>query len=494
MTSNTPYLLAIDQGTTSTRTIAFDLRGHVLAQEQVELSQYYPQAGWVEHDAEEIWQATITTCRAVIEQCAGKGHPAALGITNQRETTVLWERATGKPVHRAIVWQDRRTDAWCQKLKGEGHEDWVNEKTGLLIDPYFSATKIHWLLDQNPELQQRAERGELAFGTIESYLLWHLTGGQHASDATNASRTLLLNIHTRQWDDDLLELFQVPRRLLPEVMPNAGELGITHQDIFGIEIPITGMAGDQQAAAIGQACIHPGMVKSTYGTGCFLLQNIGSQALRSRNRLLTTIAYDIGGSVNYALEGSIYMAGAAMNWVRDQMGLIQHASESAELAASIEDTQGVYFVPAMTGLGAPHWRSEARGLICGLTLGAGRAEIVRATLEAVAYQTADLIDAIKQDGAAKPPIIRVDGGMANNDWLAQFLADVLNVPVERPPVTETTALGAAYLAALGAGMISSLDDLSDQWQCEKRFEPAMRASRRTQLLEGWRQAVRRTIG
>lgn len=488
------YLLAIDQGTTSTRAMAFDLSGRELARAQQALQQYYPKPGWVEHDAEEILSKTFACCREVMAELSTRGlSPAALGITNQRETTVLWERSSGRALHRAIVWQDRRTAAQCDALRAQGHEEWVSQRTGLLLDPYFSASKIGWLLDQNPEWRQRAERGELAFGTIESYLIWHLSAGLHISDVTNASRTLLFNLETLQWDSDLLELFRVPAAILPEIVANTGEFGLTRAEVLGQSIAIAGMAGDQQAAALGQACIAPGMVKSTYGTGCFLLQNIGDKPARSAHRLLTTVAYQVGDQVSYAEEGSIYCAGAAMNWLRDGLGILDDTRESGALAASVESTAGVYIVPAFTGLGAPHWAAEARGLICGLSLGSGRAHIVRAMLESMAYQTYDLLQAIQQDTRVTPPVIRIDGGMAANDWMAQYLADILQTPVERPLCTETTALGAAYLAGLGCGLFADLNELSQGWRRERRFEPQLSAAKRAAALQGWRDALRRTL-
>lgn len=483
------YLIAIDQGTTSTRAMAFDLFGRELARSQQAFEQFYPQPGWVEHDAEEILEKTLACCREIVQGLSEQGHHAlALGITNQRETVVLWERASGRPVHKAIVWQDRRTAAVCDQLRAD-HEYWVSQRTGLLLDPYFSATKLAWMLDQNADLRQRAEAGELAFGTIETYLIWHLTGGTHVSDVTNASRTLMFNLHSMSWDDDLLQLFNIPRSLLPETIPNVAEIGVTLSEHFGHLIPIRSAVGDQQSAALGQACVDAGMVKSTYGTGCFLLQNIGQKVSQSKHRLLTTVAYQVGDRVSYAEEGSIYCAGAAMNWLRDGLGLLQDTRDSAAIAASVESTDGVYIVPAFTGLGAPHWNAEAKGLITGLTLGSDRRHIIRAMLESMAYQTNDLLHAIQKDTGVTPPVIRIDGGMANNDWMAQYLADIMQVPVERPVNTETTALGAAYLAGIGIGVIEGIEQLGQQWQCEQRFEPIMSRDERDAKLAVWANAL-----
>lgn len=481
-------LLAIDQGTTSTRAMLFGLDGRIRGRAQMELPQCYPQDGWVEHDALRIWKDTQAVCRATLGREGGD--VAALGITNQRETTVLWDRASGRPIHPAIVWQDRRTAAWCQQRIE--YEAWISEKTGLLLDPYFSATKIAWLLEHVPGARQRAEAGQLAFGTIDSWLIWNLTGGKvHATDATNASRTLLYNLQEGGWDDELLSFFGVPRALLPEVKDSAADFGCTDGALFGRAIPIRGAAGDQQAATIGQACLAPGMVKATYGTGCFMVMNSGDKILRSRHRLLSTLAYRLDGRSTYALEGSIFVAGAAVQWLRDALKLIGSAGESERWARSTEGTRGVYLVPAFTGLGAPYWDPQARGAILGLTRDSGIGEIVRATLESVCYQTRDLLEAMRADGAQLPAALRVDGGMVANDWLMQFLADMLDTPVERPRVTETTALGAAYLAGLGAGCFPSLEAVSAQWAKERRFEPAMTAERRDGLYGGWLEAVGR---
>jgi glycerol kinase len=482
-------IVAIDQGTTSTRALRFDAEGRVQAVAQREFAQHYPKAGWVEHDPEEIWRDVIQTTRDVMTDAV-----AAIGITNQRETVLLWDRATGTALHPAIVWQDRRTAAKCRALRDDGAEEMVRGRTGLLLDPYFSASKLQWLIDTLPGTRARAARGELAFGTIDSFLLWRLTGGRvHATDITNAARTMLYDIVAQAWDKDLLALFGVPESLLPEVRDNAMLFGETDPALFGRAIPIAGMAGDQQAALIGQACFEPGMVKSTYGTGCFMLFNTGAKPLFSDNRLLTTPAYRIGGETAYALEGSIFVAGAAVKWLRDKIGLITDAPESAEVAASVPDDHGVVLVPAFVGLGAPHWQPEARGLISGLTLDTSAAQIVRATLESIAFQTSDLTAAMRADGARRPSALRIDGGMANNDWFAQFLADMLDVPVERPASAETTALGAAYLAGLTTGLWPDTGAIAARWEAAARFEPGMEKATRERLLGGWRQALARAL-
>ncbi|QFS86076.1 MULTISPECIES: glycerol kinase GlpK [unclassified Marinobacter] len=486
------YLLAIDQGTTSSRAIVFDARGTQVAVAQQEFHQYFPRDGWVEHDAVEIWGSTLAVCREALDKAGVQTSAlAGIGITNQRETTVVWDRETGEPIHHAIVWQDRRTASLCTKLKSDGHEALVVERTGLLIDPYFSATKVAWLLDNVEGARKRAEAGELAFGTVDTWLLWNLTNGQsHYTDATNASRTALFNIHKQDWDDDLLALFRVPKALLPEVLDCADEYGDTHADWLGAPVKVAGIAGDQHAALIGQACFEPGMAKSTYGTGCFLMLNTGDDALRSENRLLTTMAYRLNGKPCYAIEGSIFVAGAAMQWLRDGLRLITHASESAGHAETVGVDNPVYLVPAFTGLGAPHWDPNARGAILGLTRDTGIAEIVTAGLQSVCYQTKDLVRAIRNDGA-RLESIRVDGGMAVNDWVMQFLCDILNVTVDRPKVTETTALGAAYLAGLQTGVFESLEQISDMWECERQFRPDMKPALRESLYAGWLDAVER---
>ncbi|MEO4047398.1 glycerol kinase GlpK [Pseudomonas sp. CAU 1711] len=487
------YLLAIDQGTTSSRAIVFSAQGLPLVSAQREFKQYFPKDGWVEHDAEEIWLSTLEVCRQAL---AGKGLKAeevrAIGITNQRETTIVWDAATGAPIHPAIVWQDRRTADYCAGLKAAGHEAAVTEKTGLLIDPYFSATKLRWVLDNVPGARARAERGELRFGTVDCFLLWRLTGGKaHRTDASNASRTLLFNIHSQQWDEELLELFGIPRSLLPEVLDCAADFGSTEPALLGASIPVLGMAGDQQAALIGQACFQPGMVKSTYGTGCFMIQNTGDVPVVSQNRLLTTVGYRLNGKVTYAVEGSIFVAGAAVQWLRDGIKLIDHARDSEALAEQTGDACGVYLVPAFTGLGAPYWDPKARGAIFGLTRDTGIKEIVTAGLQSVCYQTRDLLEAMHRDGAAEPSALRVDGGMVVNNWVMQFLADILGVPVERPEVTETTALGVAYLAGLQAGLYRDLDEIAGHWHRQRSFAPRMAEGHRSKLYAGWLDAVQR---
>jgi glycerol kinase len=488
------HILAIDQGTTSTRSLVLDAAGRVRGSAQKELAQHYPQPGWVEHDGEEIWQASLTTARGALAQaCVGVRDIAGIGITNQRETTVVWERATGKPIARAIVWQDRRTAGRCAELRAAGHAAAVQAKTGLVLDPYFSATKIEWLLDNVPDARPRAERGELAFGTVDCFLLWRLTGGKvHATDATNAARTLLFDIHRQDWDDELLRLFRVPRSMLPTVKDCAGEFGATPTEMLGAPLPVLGMAGDQQAAMVGQACFAPGMIKSTYGTGCFAVLNTGERAVASQNRLLTTLAYRLNGRVTYAIEGAIFIAGAAVQWLRDGLGLIKDAKESEALARAADPARRVYLVPAFTGLGAPYWDADARGALFGLTRDVGRAEIVRAALDAACFQTRDLLEAMRADGAA-PKSLRVDGGMVANDWLMQRLADILGLPVERPRYIESTVQGAAALAGLAAGLYPSLDAIAAQWALDRAFEPKLGADERQSIYAGWQDAVRRTL-
>ncbi len=487
------FVLAIDQGTTSSRAMLFDKAGRPAGQAQQELPQHFPQSGWVEHDPEDIWRDTLAVAKGALEDGGAEaGDLAAIGITNQRETTVIWDRASGEPIHMAIVWQDRRTAPLCDRLKAAGHEALVQARTGLLLDPYFSASKIAWLLDQVPGARDRAERGELAFGTIDCFLLWRLTGGAvHVTDATNASRTMLYDIHAQAWDPELLEIFGVPEALLPEVRDNDAAFGSTSAALFGRPLPITGMAGDQQAATVGQACFQPGMMKSTYGTGCFALMNTGGTAVTSRNRLLTTIAYRVGGKTSYALEGSIFVAGAAVQWLRDGLKIIGSAPETEALAKAADAAQGVYMVPAFTGLGAPYWDAHARGAILGLTRASGPAEIARAALEAVCFQTRDLLEAMAADGAEPPRTLRVDGGMVANDWVLQRLADILGCAVERPLVNETTALGAACLAGLESGFFAGLDGIAATWQASGRFEPAMSEDERGQRYAGWLDAVSR---
>ena len=487
------HILAIDQGTTSTRAILFDSEARAVHVAQRELPQHYPAPGHVEHDAEQIW----TDVLAVAREALGGIDPdrvAGIGITNQRETVVVWDRATGEPICPAIVWQDRRTADQCARLKADGAEDLVRAKTGLLLDPYFSAAKIAWMLDHVPGARARAERGELACGTIDCFLLWRLTGGSvHATDLTNAARTSLLDIREGCWDDELCRLFQVPLQLLPEVRDNSRLFGVTAAGLFDRQIPIGGMAGDQQAALFGQACFTPGMTKSTYGTGCFMLVNTGTEAVASNHRLLTTPAYRLAGETTFALEGSIFVAGAAVKWLRDGLGVIAHASDTDGMATRVGDSHGIYMVPGFVGLGAPHWDPDARGAIFGLTLNATAAHLARAALEAVAYQTLDLAEAMERDGAARAATIRIDGGMAANSWLCQFLADILDCAVERPQNLETTALGAAFLAGLATGVWPDLDALERTWQRRDQFEPRMPRSERERLVAGWRAAVARTL-
>lgn len=483
-------ILAIDQGTTSSRAIAFSLDGVPLRTVQAEFAQHYPQSGWVEHDAEEIWATTLS----VTKQAIGDDI-TAIGITNQRETIVLWDRATGKPLHNAIVWQDRRTAELCAAMKADGLEPMIQAKTGLLLDPYFSATKLKWLLDTIPGARDRAVKGELAAGTIDAFLLWRLTGGRvHATDITNAGRTMLCNIHSGTWDDELLALFDIPIQILPNIHANTHMFGETDPTLFGRAIPIAGMAGDQQSALIGQACFAPGMVKSTYGTGCFMLMNMGPNAPTSSHRLLTTPAYRIGDDTSYALEGSIFVAGAAIKWLRDKIGLIDASEESETMAKAANPDHGVTLVPAFVGLGAPYWNPDARGLITGMTLDTSAADLVRATLEAITFQTRDLTDAMAKDGAPAPATVRIDGGMSQNAWFAQFLADMLGVPVERPHSHETTAWGAAVLAGLTTAQFSSIADVSASWHAAARFTPDPAATHQIASLERWHKAVALAIG
>lgn len=490
-----PYILAIDQGTTSSRAMLFDAAGGVVDAAQQEFTQYFPASGWVEHEPEDIWQTTLSTCREALKRAKVEAKDvAAIGITNQRETTVVWDAATGKPVHRAIVWQDRRTAEICARLKEEGVEPTLARKTGLIVDPYFSGTKVAWILDQVPGARARAERGELKFGTVDSYLLWRLTGGKvHATDATNASRTLLFNIHTGQWDDELLKILRVPRAMLPEVRDCAGDFGVTDPSLLGASIAIKGVAGDQQAATIGQACFEPGMLKSTYGTGCFALLNTGASAVASKNKLLTTIAYQLKGQRTYALEGSIFVAGSAVQWLRDGLGTVKHAAETGAMAEAADPLQDVYLVPAFVGLGAPYWNPNVRGALFGLTRGTGPKELARAALESVCYQTVDLLEAMRADwpeAKSARTVLRVDGGMVASDWTMQRLSDLLDAPVDRPVIKETTALGAAYLAGLAAGVYPEPQRFADSWRLEKRFTPAMDKSTRGKKLAGWRAAVK----
>ena len=489
------FVLAIDQGTTSSRAMVFRSDISIAATAQTEFPQHFPASGWVEHEPEDIWTSTVMVCRDALEKAGLKARDiAAIGITNQRETTVVWDRATGQAVHRAIVWQDRRTAEVCAKLKAEGHEPTISQKTGLIIDPYFSGTKVAWILDHVPGARARAERGELLFGTIDCYLLWRLTAGMvHATDATNASRTLLFNIHTGQWDDDLLKIFRVPRWMLPEVKDSSHHFGDSAPDLFGGAIAIAGIAGDQQAATIGQACFSPGMIKSTYGTGCFALLNTGGSPVTSKNKLLTTIAYQLKGKRTYALEGSIFVAGSAVQWLRDGLGLIRQAAETGPLADKSDATQAVYLVPAFVGLGAPYWNPRVRGALFGLTRNTGPAELAHAALESVCYQTFDLWEAMRADwpeAKAANVVLRVDGGMTASDWTMQRLSDLLDAPVDRPMIQETTALGAAYLAGLNAGVFPEPSKFADNWRLERRFRPVMGAATREKKLKGWALAVR----
>jgi glycerol kinase len=489
------FVLAIDQGTTSSRAMVFRADLSVAGLAQQEFPQHFPASGWVEHDPEDIWNSTVATCREALKKAnLGAKDIAAVGITNQRETTVVWDRSTGKAIHRAIVWQDRRTADICAKLKEEGHEPTITAKTGLIIDPYFSGTKIAWILDNVPGARERAERGELLFGTVDCYLLWRLTGGAvHASDATNASRTLLFNIHEGGWDDDLLKLLRVPRAMLPEVKDSSHRFGETVPDLFGGAVAVCGIAGDQQAATIGQACFTPGMIKSTYGTGCFALLNTGATPVASKNKLLTTIAYQLQGKRTYALEGSIFVAGSAVQWLRDGLGVIKQAAETGPLAAKSDPAQSVYLVPAFVGLGAPYWNPRVRGALFGLTRNTGPAELAHAALESVCYQTFDLWAAMRADwpeAKAANIVLRVDGGMTVSDWTMQRLADLLDAPVDRPVIQETTALGAAYLAGLEAGVYPEPEKFADNWRLEHRFRPNMSAATRERKLKGWARAVK----
>jgi glycerol kinase len=490
------YILAIDQGTTSSRSILFDAGLRVVATAQEEFAQHYPASGWVEHEPSDLWSSVAGTARSVIERAGISATAiAAIGITNQRETTLLWDRATGKVLYNAIVWQDRRTAEICAALKDQGHEPMITARTGLLLDPYFSGTKLKWLLDTIPDARARAARGELAFGTVDSYLIWQLTGGHvHATDATNAARTLLYNIAKGEWDADICTLLEIPMALLPEVKDCAASFGVTRADLFGREIPIFGVAGDQQAATVGQACFAPGMMKSTYGTGCFALLNTGTNMVISKNRLLTTIAYQLNGRPSYALEGSLFIAGAVVQWLRDGLRIIHEAKETQPLANSADPSQDVVLVPAFTGLGAPYWRPECRGAIYGLTRNSGPAELARAALESVGYQTRDLLEAMYADWGTTPDgVLRVDGGMAASDWSMQFLSDIIGAPVDRPVVTETTALGVAYLAGLQAGICPAPEEFQKTWALERRFEPAMDQATRASKYDRWQRAVAATM-
>ena len=496
MAKNKQYILSIDQGTTSSRGVLFDENYEIISIGQNEFTQFFPDSGWVEHDPEEIWTSTLESCRSAIKQ--SKIYPnqiRAIGITNQRETTVVWDKETGMPIYNAIVWQDRRTSDYCQSLRSLGHESLVNQKTGLLLDPYFCATKIAWILDNVDGAREKANKGGLLFGTIDCFLMWRLSNQKiHSTDATNACRTLLYNIHEGCWDKDLLDLFNVPASMLPEVYDNAADFGVADESIFGSEIAIAASIGDQPSALVGQACFHPGMVKSTYGTGCFVLINTGYEPVKSNNKLLTTLAFQVNGKTCYALEGSIFIAGAAVQWLRDGLKFIESAEQSETLAMKADDSQDVYLVPAFVGLGAPHWDPDCRGALFGMTRNTGPAEITKATLESVCYQTSDLLSAISKDlGESKLSAIRVDGGMAASNWTMQMLSDLVELPVDRPKNLETTALGAAYLAGMQVGFYPPMDEFSESWQSESQFNSKMKEELRARKLAGWKDAVRRTL-
>ena len=488
------FIISIDAGTTSNRSILFDLKGRPIFSSQKEFTQYFPKNGWVEHDPEEIWKTTIKTFKEVLKKAKKlRGEVLTIGITNQRETTVLWDKKTGKTIYKAIVWQDRRTEDYCKKLRKQNKDTSIFNKTGLLIDPYFSGTKIKWILDNIPKAKQLMSKNRLLFGTIDTFLIWRLTKGKvHATDATNASRTMIYNISSNKWDDGILKLLRIDKNILPEVKDCADDYGYTHSSITGKSIPINGVVGDQQAATIGQCCFEPGSLKSTYGTGAFVLLNTGNKKIYSKNRLLTTIAYRINGKTTYAMEGSIFIAGAGVQWLRDRMKFFKKASETEKLVKSLKDNNNIYLVPAFTGLGAPHWDANARGVLTGITRDTGPKEIVRATIEAVAYQTYDLFEAMKHDGL-RPKIVKVDGGMVMNNWFSQFLSDIVNVKVLRPKVQETTAVGAAFMAGLHIGVYKSLKDISKIWHLDKKFSPKMKNNNRTRLLKGWSKAIKRTL-
>ncbi len=489
------YILALDQGTTSSRAIVFNQKGEAVATAQKEFAQHYPKPGWVEHDANEIWATQAGVAAEAIAHAGINGtNVAAIGITNQRETTLVWDKHTGKPIHNAIVWQDRRTSAFCDQLRAEGHAEPIRAKTGLILDAYFSATKLRWILDNVPGARAKADAGELLFGTMDTWLVWNLTKGEvHVTDASNASRTMLYNIHTGAWDEDLLRLFDIPAAVLPQVKSSSEVYGHTKTTLFASKVPIAGIAGDQQAALFGQRCITSGMVKNTYGTGCFMVMNTGTTPIESKNSLLTTIAWDIGGTVEYALEGSIFIAGAVVQWLRDELGIIRTSADVEVLAASVPDSNGVVVVPAFAGLGAPHWNSDARGTITGLTRGSSAAHIARAALESIAYQTRDVLTAMQADSGIPIRELRVDGGATANNLLMQFQSDILNVPVVRPKTLETTALGAAYLAGLAVGYWASQDDINNQWQEDRMFRPSMDPAKAADLTMGWNRALRSAI-
>ena len=488
------FIISIDAGTTSNRSILFDLKGKPVYSSQKEFTQYFPKNGWVEHDPNEIWKSTIKTLKDVISRAKKlKGKILTIGITNQRETTVLWDKKTGIPVYKAIVWQDRRTEDFCKKLRQQNKETMLFNKTGLLIDPYFSGTKIKWILDNVPKAKKLMINKQLLFGTIDSFLIWKLTKGKvHATDATNASRTMIYNISSNKWDDSILKLFKIQKNILPQVKDCADDYGSTHPSITGRPIPINGVVGDQQSATIGQCCFEPGSLKSTYGTGAFVLLNTGNKKIYSKNRLLTTIAYRIKGKTTYAMEGSIFIAGAGVQWLRDKMKFFKKAAETEKIIKSLKDNNEIYLVPAFTGLGAPHWKANARGVLSGITRDTNPKEIIRATIEAVAYQTHDLFEAMKHDGL-RPKIVKVDGGMVMNNWFSQFLSDVVNVRVLRPKVQETTALGAAFMAGLNIGVYKSLKDISKNWHLDREFSPKMKNRNRKKLIKGWSKAIKRAL-
>jgi len=490
------YIMAIDQGTTSSRCILFNKSGQMISMAQKEFTQVYPKPGWVEHDPIEIWETQIKVAREAMEKANAKASDiAAIGITNQRETTVVWDKNTGKPVYNAIVWQCRRTSEFCDELKSEGFDKVIRNKTGLIVDAYFSGTKVKWILDNVEGAREKAEKGELLFGNIDSWLIWNLTKGKvHVTDYSNASRTMLFNIHDLKWDEEILSRLNIPKSMLPEPKPSSYIYGETSPELFGEEIPIAGAAGDQQAALFGQACYHPGTAKNTYGTGCFMLMNTGEKAVESKNGLLTTIAWGIDGKVDYALEGSIFVAGAAIQWLRDELKIIESSAQTEKIAESVEDTNGVYVVPAFVGLGAPYWDQYARGTIVGLTRGVNRAHIVRATLESMAYQTYDVLKAMEEDSGIKLSVLKVDGGACANNFLMQFQSDILGVQVDRPQVIETTALGAAYLAGLAVGYWKDKDEVVKNWKVSRSFTPELDNEKRETLLKGWHEAVNRSMG
>ncbi|HMK26372.1 MAG TPA: glycerol kinase GlpK [Chitinophagaceae bacterium] len=489
------FILALDQGTTSSRSLIFNKQGNIISSAQKEFKQIYPQPGWVEHDAEEIWSTQFgTMAETVAKAQINMNQVAGIGITNQRETTVVWERSTGKPVYHAIVWQDRRTASYCDELKAAGHKEMIRQKTGLIIDAYFSATKLKWILDNVDGARKKAENGELAFGTIDSWLTWKLTNGEvHVTDVSNASRTMLFNIHSLQWDEELLKLFNIPASVLPGVKPSSNIYGVTGNIFPNTEIPIAGIAGDQQAALFGQMCTQPGMVKNTYGTGCFMLMNTGEKAIASKNNLLTTIAWQLNDKTEYALEGSVFIAGAVVQWLRDELKIIRTSAEVEKLAGQVQDTDGVYIVPAFAGLGAPHWNQYARGTIFGLTRGSNNSHIARAALDSIAYQTYDVLKAMEADSGIHIKELRVDGGATVNNQLMQFQSDILDCRVVRPKVTETTALGAAYLAGLAVGYWKNVEEIQQQWQADRSFAPEMNDDKRIELVNGWQRAVKAAV-